>query len=312
MRNNKVFITGATGFIGRALVTRLLANGWQVVGLARDPAKTWKQQGLTWVFGDIRDTSWHPAVKGCRVLIHAAGVHGYVHIPWKERVVIELTGTKNIISAAERYRVSYIIYISTQYTKLGTEYGRAKRLALQWIQGRIGHGLPATVVCPVTVYGPADLGNSFRLFRSVAKQRFVLIGEGRAPAWFLYIDDFVHGVIRVLNQRKRCLGKILTFSPKTAVPLRDMVGLIAQAEGVAAPAVSLPKPLMDRAGAVFSVLSRLGFPVPFTRDTVTMLTADLAIDGSETDRLLGKVATMDLAHGIAQTVAWYRKKTLLR
>lgn len=90
------------------------------------------------------------------MLIHAAGAHGYLRMPWKERVAIELTGTKNVIKAVERYRVSYIIYISTTYAALATEYGRAKRLALAWLKKRMDQTLPATVICPVTVYGPGD------------------------------------------------------------------------------------------------------------------------------------------------------------
>ena len=311
MRSNKIFVTGATGFIGRALVQRLLKEGWEVVGLARDPAKTWKQKGLHWVFGDIRDASWHPAVQGCRVLIHAAGVHGYLRIPWKERVSIELTGTKNVITAAVRYKVSYIIYINTAYAGLGTEYGRIKQLPLQWIQARMRLRLPATVIQPMTVYGPGDLGNTLRVFQAVARGRFAFIGNGETPVWFLYIDDLVDGLLRVLNHQKQCVGKTLTFGPKTAASWVEIARLIARVEGVPAPRWHLPKAMMEIAGAVGTLLSRFGMPVPFTSDTVTMLTAHMNMDTKEADRLLGKVATTDLAKGIAQTIAWYQEHKLV-
>lgn len=304
----KVFVTGGTGFIGQALIKRLIDDGWQVTALARSREKA-KKAGfdkVKWYFGDICDTEWHQSVLGADVFVHLVGVHGYLRLPYKERLSVELEGTKSAVSAAKKAKISHFIHLGTAYTDLETEYARAKKIAQRWLEREMKKGFPATIVCPVTVYGPGDLANLHRLFIAVAKSRFFFIGRSQNAWQLVYIDDLIEFLMRILKKRKEALGKVFVLTNKP-VSLKDFVKTIAQEVSVPEPKIHLPERPMLMVGKVFSFLSRAGLPVPFTLDTVRVMTRGQNYRSSKVKKTLGFRPRTDLRTGIRRTVKWYQE-----
>lgn len=309
----RAFITGGTGFIGQALIKRLIADGWQVVALARSEKKAKKMNlsKIEWCFGDIRERDWHQSVLGTDVFIHLVGVHGFLRMPYKERLAVELEGTKSAVAAAKQTGVVHFIHLSTAYTDIGTDYSRAKKITQQWLEKAMRKGFPATVVCPVTVYGPGDLANLHRLFISVAKGRFFFIGSGENTWQLIFIDDLLGGIAKILTKKRKAVGKVFILAGPKLVSLKDLVKTIAQETSVSEPRIHLPQKPMLVMGRAFSFVSKVGLPVPFTADTIRILAAEQSYCPREAGKILGFKPKTDLAIGIKKTVKWYREYSYL-
>lgn len=306
----RVFVTGGTGFIGQAVIKRLLKNDWQVVALARSKkkAKTTGLKGLRWVFGDIRDDSWYQYVVGCEVFIHLVGVHGYKRMSYQERVAIELGGTQNAVTVAKQAGVVQFVHVGTAYDEMKTEYAKAKKLTKQWVKKQTSQGFPATIVCPATVYGPGDLVNFCRLFEAIKTNRFVFVGKGENTWRLIYIDDLVDFLIQILKNRKKSLGVVFILTGKRPIALKNLVKMIAKETGVPEPRIHLPQWLMFLAGGIFSFMAKVGLPGPFTLDTVRTMVSEQKGHSSKALKILGFKAKTDLALGIKQTARWYQKR----
>lgn len=309
----KIFVTGGTGFIGQVLIQRLLLEGWKVVALARNTEKTKevKHEGLEWVIGDIRESSWHQYLAGCDTVVHLAGNLGSLKLSWSERLSIQLDGTENVISAAKKVKIGHFVHISTAYTEFGTEYARAKKMGQKLVEQEIKKSFPATIICPVTVYGPGDLNNLYRIFQAISRQRFIFIGNGNNPVNFIFIDDLINGLIRVINNKKRVIGQILILGDEDFYSWKEFGFLIAKKEGVKGPSIYLPKALMVFFGHIFSLLSQLGIPTPFTLDTIRSLTFNKTFDIQTSQKLLNFKPKISLEEGVEKTVNWYQQKGLL-
>lgn len=309
----KAFVTGGTGFIGQALIKRLMADDWQVVALARSEKKA-KKMNLSkvgWCFGDIRERDWHQSVLGADVFIHLVGVHGFLRLSFEERLSIELGGTKSAIAAAKQMGVVHFVHLSTAYTDIGTDYSRAKKTTQQWLEREMRKGFPATVVCPVTVYGPGDLANLHRLFISVAKGRFFFIGSGENIWQLIFIDDLLDGIAKILTKKKKAVGKVFILAGPKPVSLKDFVKTIAQEASVSEPKIHLPQKPMLVMGRAFSFVSKVGLPVPFTADTIRIMAAEQSYCPREAEKILGFKPKTHLATGIKKTAKWYREQSCL-
>lgn len=307
MAIKKAFITGGTGFIGQALIKRLIKNRWKLTVLVRskEKAQIIKNPNVEIVLADIKDLSWQGKVKGCEVFIHLSGLHGSLKIPWQERLAVELDGTKNAISASEKAEVKHFIHISTAYTKLPTLYGKAKKITESWVEQQIKKGFPATIVCPVTVYGPGDLVNLYRLFKAVNKRRFFFIGNGENLLQLIHIDDLTFALEKIMNQPKT-VGKKIILGAET-VSWKEFVGKIAEIEGVKKPSIYLPKLPFLISGKLFSWFSQKNIPVLFTEDTVITLTSQQLFDLKPGNKLLGLKPKTPLDENLRKTIIWYQK-----
>ncbi len=299
----KAFVTGASGFIGQALIKKLIMEGWSVVGLAKDKRKTKNLdiKGVRWIYGDIRDIKWHRFVKGCKVFVHLAGIHGYIKIPFAERLSVELKGTENAIKACKNAKVRHFVYVSTAYTHISTDYSKAKNIAKNFVKKEIERGFEATIVCPVVVYGPGNDTNFSRLYEVIKRNRFFFIGEGKNRWNLIYIDDLMNALILIIRNRKLSLGKIFIVSDKP-VSVRKLVGIISKEMGVETSNLHLPLTPMMIIGFVFGIFSKLGISVPFTKDTIYNLASSQSYQTSNLLYKLGFKQQIDIGEGIAKTL----------
>ncbi|HLN68633.1 MAG TPA: SDR family NAD(P)-dependent oxidoreductase [Streptosporangiaceae bacterium] len=117
-----VLVTGASGTIGRRLVPALVAAGHQVRAMTRSgaAAQTAAAAGAEPVHGDVTDpASLSAAVRGCEVVIHAAGRMG--GSPAVEPFLpVNVTGTQNMLTAAAEAQVRRFIYLGAAMSLLGS------------------------------------------------------------------------------------------------------------------------------------------------------------------------------------------------
>lgn len=175
-------ITGATGFVGSAVLNEALAQGHGARALARrdQPAR----EGVEWVRGDLADAAALAGlVQGADVVIHVAGLTNTPDPA--EFDIANVTGTANVIAAMAGVGVKRLVFVSSlaaREPKLSA-YGASKARAETLVEAS---GLDWTTVRPPAVYGPRDI-DMLDLFRA-ARWGVVPLPPGGATS-IIHADD---------------------------------------------------------------------------------------------------------------------------
>jgi dihydroflavonol-4-reductase len=174
----RTFVTGGTGFIGGAVLRRLLEAGHEVRALVRPGADTRQLDGLPVerVHGDLRDhESLRSGVIGCDWVFHVAALYSYWGHRWDDFYQTNVEGTRRVLEAARDEGVERFVYTSSIAT-LGVNkdrtpatedtpsrladrigpYQRSKFLAQEIALGFAREGLPVVIVNPSTPVGVGD------------------------------------------------------------------------------------------------------------------------------------------------------------
>lgn len=323
----KVAVTGATGFVGGALVRALLEEGHEVVGVKRPSSTqpTLPHPSLSWVNGDVTaPTSLHGLFEGVDWLIHAAGMLGQAGVPESVYFTLHEQGTNNVLAEAEQAGVSRILYVSspgvlgpiagppadeTAPLAPSNPYERSKAAAEQVAQVYASAGLPVIIARPEFIYGPTDF-HVLGLFKAVRDGRFFTINGGQYTCHPTYIDDAVAGMLLAL--RNGHSGQTYHITGPEPVTFRALGQTIAAALDVPPPRLNLPRWLawlgaagLELAGGLFKK------PPPLSRTGVAFFSEDRRFSWQKAHEELGYTPQYDLQRGVAKTVAWYRENGLV-
>lgn len=218
-----VLLTGASGFVGSAVLRALLRDGFQVRALVRrsSPYQDLAARGVKFVEGDLRESaSLAPACAGCRYLFHVAA--DYRLALWDRAGVhaTNVTGTRNLMEAAIRAGIERVVYTSSVATlepqqdgapadetaslpvgrAIGA-YKQSKVIAEQLVVDMIRKkGLPAIIVNPSTPVGPRDIRPT------PTGKIIVAAASGKIPAFvdtglnIVHVDDVASGHLAALRQ----------------------------------------------------------------------------------------------------------------
>lgn len=320
----RVFITGATGFVGGALATALVQQGCEIHALTRPGAdrSSLKPLAINWHEGDITDPrSLNGALAHADCIIHAAGKLGQYGVPEQVYRRVHVDGTRNIMAAALANRTRPLVLHVSSPGVLGpivdgparedapyrpsNSYERTKASAEQVVREFAAQGLRVVIARPEFIYGPRDR-HVFRLFRSVRNRRFFYIDSGRHLCHPTFIEDAVHGMLLCLAHGK--LGEVYHIAGPRPITFRELGATIAASLGVSPPALSLPR--WFARGGVFGLeaMSRVaGRTPPLSRTGLAFFSEDRQFSWKKANTELGYAPQFDFARGTACTVAWYRK-----
>ncbi len=175
-------ITGATGFVGSAVLDAALAEGHQVRALVRRPQR--ERAGVEWVSGDLADkAALADLCEGVDAVVHVAGLTNTPDPA--EFETANVTGTANVLAAMGGAGVRRLVFVSSlaaREPKLSA-YGASKARAEVLVEAS---GLDWTMVRPPGVYGPRDT-DYLEMFRT-AKWGFVPLPPGGASS-IIHADD---------------------------------------------------------------------------------------------------------------------------
>ena len=175
-------ITGATGFVGHAVLDKAAQRELAVRALTRREQQP--REGVTWVRGDLGDeAALAKLAKGAGTLLHIAGV---VNAPdWAGFHAGNVAGTRAVLEAARGAGVQRFICVSSLAAREPglSDYGRSKREAEELVQVS---GLDWTIVRPPAIYGPRDT-EMFELFRAARLHVLPMPPAGRAS--IIHVDD---------------------------------------------------------------------------------------------------------------------------
>lgn len=324
----KVFLTGATGFIGQHLVRGLLDAGHQLRVLHRPGSNLRALAGLPLerVQGAVEESaSLQGAVSGCDGVIHLAGQFSLWPQDYPQLFRANVQGTANMLAAAAEAGGPRFVYVSSAGTiglntvpdpldetaafnadRWNLPYHRTKHLAEQQVLQAAAAGLPAVIVNPTLVIGPGDYGLQNALFRPVLRwpSVFWLTGGGNVVA----VADVIAGTIAALERGRPGEHYILGGEN---LPYRQQVETITELAGRHKPWLPLHPALAAVLGAGAALANRV-YPLPsFVSPQFARVSALWAYYSSaKAERELGYVWRPFRA-AVEETLAWYRHEKLL-
>jgi nucleoside-diphosphate-sugar epimerase len=274
----KVLVTGASGFIGRPLVSLLTARGHSVRGMVRRAAEAQEISGIEIEVGDVRDAgAVDRATRGVDAVVHLAAATGVARASVAREVNVQ--GTRRILDALRvngGRRVVFISSISASRERMGP-YGQTKREA----ETQVAHaGLDWVILRPSLVYGPGPAGLFARLQRSMKGPVLPMIGEGSIELDPIHVDD-VCQVIEQCLERQDVLSKTYDLLGPDRVTFRQLIDRLAAKSGAQPRVVQLPPEL---ALALARALGMLMERPPLSEDNVLGMISPAKVDGSAARR----------------------------
>ena len=220
----RIFVTGATGFIGTALCNELVQHGNIIHALYRNDnkVKCLNHKNIIPIKGDILDKqSIKNALKDCEQVYHTAAFTDVWTGNNKLIYDLNVAGTINVFDAALEAGIKRVVFTSTagvigpstnntvdentqQTTGFFLEYERTKAIAEDICKEYIKKGLSVVIVNPTRVYGPGWLNKSNSvtiMIRSYIKGKWRIIpGNGKSIGNYVFINDVVSGHIMAMNK----------------------------------------------------------------------------------------------------------------
>ncbi len=313
-KGKNIFITGGAGFIGSAVVGRLVESNQVTVydNLSRNSLKDKpfaNHENLTLVEGDILDMeALSVAMNNTDVVVHCAGVAGIdtvIKSPTRT-MHVNMIGSANVLEAASKLnRVDRVVCFSTSEV-FGQQAFRATETD-RTVMGAVGEArwtyavsklaeehlaiayykekwLPTTVVRPFNVYGPGQVGEgAIQIFvkRAIANEPIQVHGDGSQIRAWCYVDDMVDAVLLCMGHPE-AVGESFNIGNE-----RDVITIYGLAN-------TIVRTLESKSEIVF---------VPKTWVDVELRIPDV----EKAKRMLDFRAKIDLEEGIRRAAAYYRQ-----
>ena len=315
----KALVTGASGFVGRALCSHLVAHGLDVVGTVRNLPGT-PVSGVSYriVAEMSASTDWSDVLTGVQAVIHcAARVHvmrDHVQDPLMEFRHVNTLGTETLARAAARCGVKRLVFLSSikvngesaspdmpfdqiSPAKPQDPYAISKWEAEQALTRVAAEtGLEVAVLrCPL-VYGPGVKGNFLRLLQAVDRGIPLPFALARNRRSLIYLDNLT-GAIATCLAHPAAAGKTYLVSDGEDVSTAELIDRIARALGNPSRLWPCPLGLMKLVGMMTG-----------KSDEVARLLGSLCVDSSRIRNELGWAPSYTLAQGLAETVRWFRRR----
>jgi oxidoreductase len=321
----RVFITGATGFVGGALARELLRRGHQVHALARPTANRGVLEGvpIVWHAGDITASTPNglcAELEQADWVIHAAGRLGQAGVPEEIYNQINAEGTRKLLAALPPGSKARVLHVSTPGVlgRTGREpatedrpyapdnpYERSKAAGERIALEAAGRGVQVVVGRPGFIYGPGD-HHVLKLFQAVRDGKFFYINGGNSLCHPTYIDDVVDGLLACLE--KGTAGGVYHITGPRPLTFHELGETIAKALGVRSPWLNVPYWMASAGANCLETAGRmLGKTPPLSRTGVDFFSADRVFSWQKARRELGYTPRRELDTGVRTTVAWYRK-----
>jgi nucleoside-diphosphate-sugar epimerase len=324
----RIFVTGASGFIGNKLAWKLADQGHEVHTLVRNRSAVQElaHPRITVFFGDVRSAETiEPAIAGCEQVYHIAGFAKL----WARKPQIfydvNVKGTENVLTLALKHHVKKLVFTSScavfgpslkepiieedpRITAYKNNYDLSKYMAEALVRDYAQRGLYSVIVNPSRVYGPGLQTHSNTITRMVSRAiegKWVLMpGIRNVVGNYVFIDDVVEGHIQAMKnglsgERYILGGENVSYS--------DVISIVKQ-EIRNARIIPLPVAAVKGWGYIELLKNRITGNDPlFTPESVGRYLQNAAFNCQKAKQQLGYSIT-GFREGIQQTIVYLKQR----
>ena len=326
-------ITGATGFLGRAVLQLLLAHSCRILALVmdKDPLAYTIPENVTVFCGDLTDKdtlrSFFAAGGDNFCVLHCAGIVSVASKPDEAIYRVNVQGTQNIIDLCCEFGAEKLVYVSSVHAipekpapetitepdrfapdEILGDYGKSKSMATALVLEAAQSGLNASVVLPSGILGPGDLarGNMTRMLLAFCRGRLPIGVKGGYD--FVDVRDVAVGVLACAERGKAGECYILSGHYTT---IQDMFSLTASQLGRKAPKFCVSATLASCAAPVFEKIAQLRGERPFfTPYSIAVLRSNGHFSNAKAVGALGFHAR-PLRETLQSMILWFQGQNLI-
>jgi len=332
-RGARVFVTGASGFVGSHLVQRLAKQGVVVRALVRPTSRIGhlRDQDVDWVDGDLGDVEkLKRAMEGCSIVYHCAATTNGV---WSDYLEGTIRGTERLLAASAAVGVRRFVYISSlsvydvrqlkdhewitedapiepyperrgYYTQSKIE---AERLVLAFGQKP---GLPIAILRPGTIYGPRGQVFFPQIGYALKNKVFMIIGRGNHLLPLAYVENVVDAMC-LAGIRPEALGRVYNIVDDDEITQREYLKQLIHRAGLQAFIMHVPFGFVYFAASLLeaqTALARTKSPSLHSRYRLVCGTRDVRYDTSRAKNELQWKPNVALEEGLKRTFEWYNNE----
>jgi nucleoside-diphosphate-sugar epimerase len=321
----RVAVTGGGGFLGKAIVTQLLARGDDVVSIARSDYPELRELGAQTVRADLADAeAIKLALKGADALIHTAARVG-MWGPHEDFVKVNVQGTQHLLDACLAHHVPRMVFTSSPSVTFDggdainegpdtpypatymSSYPETKAAAEQLVLAANSPELRTTSLRPHLIWGPGDPHLIPRLVERARKGKLKIVGKGDNVVDITYVDNAARAHLDALDALDRPAdqpnprGRAYYISNAEPVVLWEWINGLFKRLGIAPVTSRVPLGVAYAAGATMEQAWRLfgrGGEPPMTRFVASQLATSHWYDMTPAERDFGYAPQVSMQEGL--------------
>ena len=327
-------VTGGGGFLGRAIVDRLLARGDQVRSYARGAYPELADLGVEMLRGDLRDGhALDAACRGCDVVFHVAARAG-IWGSYEDYYEPNVRGTENVIAGCRAQGVSRLVFTSSPSVVFAgadlenadeslpyparhpSHYSATKALAEQQVLAANGDQLRTLVLRPHLIWGPRDNHIVPRLIARARAGQLRQIGPGENQVDSTYIDNAADAHLLAadaLEANPHAAGRVYFISNGEPRPMWELINRIIGAAGLPPVTRRVSHRMAHAVGGILEFLHtalRIQAEPRMTRFLADELATSHWFNLAAARQELGYQPRVSIDEGLRRLEAWFRETGL--
>ncbi len=301
-----VFVTGATGRLGRAAVKTLTQDGCTVRALmiAKEEVRHLPPGTVPFSGTLLNKQVLDDACRGAGVVFHFAAIVGVANATAEEAMTTNVEGTKNLLDACKRNNVKHLIFsssidvygskrkgsLSEETRPMPTDkYGYSKMLAEQEI---MKSGVPYTILRIGTIYGHGFEHSFFKVFRAIREGKMVIVGRGNNHMSLISLQDLIKAIMLVKENRQTATDRVYNVSDGVAYTQEGLID-------TAADLLKVERPKRHVSELLVKMLAKSR---GLDSDELRFLTSERVLDISRIKKDLGFAPDIDIKTGMGELV----------
>lgn len=327
MKDLRLLVTGASGFIGSRIALHLQRLGVDAVFTGRNANDAERARvaelaaaGVTVRLGDLREGTFvRDIVAGRNAVLHLAAAQHEGHMSDDYFHSVNVDATRLLLKACVASGVRRVVYGGTMGIHGAAQHGPIRedspadplniytrtKLAAESVLHEFAPQLE-TVICRIgETYGPGDL-RLLKLFKAIDRGRFVMIGRGDNERQPIYVDDLMRGLFAALEQ-PQAVNEVILLTGDERMTTREMVSQIAKVLERPTPRLHVPMwPVLAAAEVSHALMRPFGLRSPLQPRSLDFFRKSFVFDTTKAKTLLRVEPKVSFIDGARATLAWYR------